>query len=774
MSPAARRILIPLIVSGVALAVVITMMLSRGPASPTPTPDTATPTEQVEATPGADEATTPEPEPEPEETPDPPPAEPPAADEDPEDVDLTDMFAAAPAAGVSGHDQPTRSLGSLDPNDDAETLIEFSRAGAGISRLVLNSIWETAKAGRQAAAHYDRRNASPPPLPDESLRYVLQESHELVNQYRPRGIIVPALAAWQIEINGTPVLLFDYTTRDGERQYVWSETGPGQFETVIRTGAGSPVARITRRFVPQGDYSIALEQRVENFTSVPLTIRWSQFGPNSLRVDRSRYMDRRRARFGYLPDPNSIAVLAQDNDLLEERNDLTGRWDDAVEADNENDQLRRVEELTLWPNETSRDKDYELGWFGLTNRYFGLTVYPAPVPEGTRRSLATNVERILVEVSLDANDPKQKNETKIIFTYLVSPEKTIAPGATLALDFGVYAGPLDPKILDDDEQPFAGMSLGSLILYQMSSLCAICTFQWLAHLLLGFLSFMHDYVVFDWGVGIVLLVCLVRLILHPITKRSQISMQRFGKQMSEMKPELDRLQKKFPNDPKKLQQEQMRMMRERGINPLQMLGCLPMFLQTPIWIALYAMLYFAFPIRQEPAFYGVFQWISGGYWPFLADLSASDHFFGELSEPTRFLLWNITGINFLPILMGVIFYIQQKYMAPPPSPTMSEDQIKQQKIMKVMMVIMFPLMLYSAPSGLTLYILTSSTIGILESRYIRNHINEMDLKPPKKAERARTKSRDAQGRAYAQAMERMQKKRMEKKKGPPKRYKKRK
>ena len=187
-----------------------------------------------------------------------------------------------------------------------------------------------------------------------------------------------------------------------------------------------------------------------------------------------------------------------------------------------------------------------------------------------------------------------------------------------------------------------------------------------------------------------------------------------------------------------------------------------MFLQMPIWIALYAMLYLAFDLRQEPAFYGIFQTQIFFGWSFLADLSAADHFFGEFDTPRKFLLWNLTGINLLPLLMGAIFYIQQKYMSPPPSPTMSKEQLQQQKMMKILMPVMFPLMLYSAPSGLTLYILTSSTIGIIESKYIRAHVSEMDLKGSPQKERGqpqlgnkkKKKSKDPQGRAFTDALER--------------------
>jgi YidC/Oxa1 family membrane protein insertase len=105
----------------------------------------------------------------------------------------------------------------------------------------------------------------------------------------------------------------------------------------------------------------------------------------------------------------------------------------------------------------------------------------------------------------------------------------------------------------------------------------------------------------------------------------------------------------------------------------------------------------------------------------------------------------------------VVFYVQQKYMTPPPNPSMTPEQIQQQAIMKWMMVILFPAMLYPAPSGLTLYMVTSSLIGIIESRRIRRHVDTMDLTPRRNPEAG--KPRDALGRAYAAALERAQAKR---------------
>jgi YidC/Oxa1 family membrane protein insertase len=342
-----------------------------------------------------------------------------------------------------------------------------------------------------------------------------------------------------------------------------------------------------------------------------------------------------------------------------------------------------------------------------------------------------------------------QGSTSLLFTVLESPSATIAPGAEHALDVGVYAGPLDRHILN--EQPYDALSMAGMIIYSMSGCCTWLTFQWLAHLLLWFLGFLHDYVVFDWGLAIIGLVCVVRTLLHPLTKKSQINMQRFGKQMQALKPEIDKLQKKFGSDPKRMQAEQMKLMREHGVNPLQMLGCLPMFLQMPIWIALWAMLYLAWDIHQQPAFYGVFQLL--GNWPFLADLSSQDNFI-PLGAGFAIPLvgWHVSAINLLPLLMGLVFFVQQKYMTPPQGPNVTPEMKQQQAIMKWMLVLMMPLIMYKAPSGLTLYIMTSSIIGILESRYVRRHIEQLDLAPATAGNRA-SKPKGAIGRAWAERLE---------------------
>jgi len=722
-----------------------------------------------------------------------PDASPPSDPEKQPAIALEALRAIASPRGTSTASDPNfapTSLGSLD-REAAKLRIDFSTTGAGMSRITLSDVWETVQARLDAARH-DKAvaagRANPPPMPPDDQRYVLVTSRVVSwidSAGRPRTTAVPALAAHSIIVNGTNISLANAEC--------WSQVSPGVFESVIVNGAGEPVLTITRTFALGQAYDLTLDQRLTSHADRPLEVIWRQYGPGDLFVDRARYIDRRRFRIGYLFSPQrdpSRSVVELDDEMLFERTSIQRQFGKLPPPPlTAAQRAEREETLRLWPNETSIDEELELSIFAATNRYFALAVHPRLAPDGSGPRMLTPV---VGEIVYSSTDP-ESDVAPAVMTYFYSPAHTIEPGQTLALDLGIYAGPQDREVLGDDPK-YQALNLSGLILYQMSSFCAICTFQWLARLLLMFLALV-DAVFLDWGVAIILLVLVVRVILHPITKKSQVNMRLFAEQMQAIKPELDKLQQKYAGDPKKLQAEQVRFMREHNMNPVSgALGCLPMFLQTPIWIALYAMLFFAYDLRHEPAFYGLFQLFAG--WPFLADLSAADHFFGEFAEPKRlFGIVNLTGLNMLPLLMGVIFWIQQKYMTPTTT-TLTPEQQTQQKIMKVMMIVLFPVMLYNAPSGLTLYILTSSTIGIIESKYIRAHISDMDLKkavaqakgPGRAARRAaaatdggeapgerrKKKPRDAISRAYTNALERAKEKARNKRKGPDRQFKKRK
>ncbi len=721
MNKGTKRFLLTVAVVAFALGIVLVVVQGKGPQKSVAaqTPAAAVPTTQ------AAQAPAPAPTPAPIATPAPAISPLPATVVAP----ASKLTARPSGATIS----TPAALGSLDASKD-RFLIEFAPTGAGINRVVFSEFW-TKAADREAALRHAAAIAAKSPtipsLPAASERYTLAATGTLAR------FTVPMLSAHSIDVDGQVSSLFGK---------VWTEIAPGSFETILADDAGTPVLRIRRAFAVRSSegagYDIVLTQSVDNLSTVARRVRMVQYGPSDLTTRANEMMDIRRLQFGYLMserrDPAQASVITHDA-MLERaavvKNVDAGKFD-------------------VWPSVEQKEQDQHLSWFGTTNRYFALAVHAPMAGAGSaiaNKSLASSVEFIRASMG----DPSVTDATgeATLFTELHSPAREVAAGQSADFSMGVFAGPLKHAVLTNDA-PYSALEMSGLIVYSMGGCCSWCTFAWLANLMVIFLDFLHDYLVFDWGLAIIVLVLVVRLILHPISKKSQIQMQQVTRGLSEMKPELEALKARYGDDPKRMQQEQMRLYKEKGINPL---GCaggfLPTFLQMPIWMALYAVLYLAFELRQQPAFFGMFQLFGG--WEFLGDLSAQDRFI-PLSTSINLYIFTLTSINLLPLLMGAVFFVQQKYMAPPPSTKMTPEQEQQQKMMRVMTVVMFPVMLYAAPSGLTLYIMTSTLVGIWESKMVRRHIEEITKNP---VVAKKSKTRDAIGRMYERAMARAQEKR---------------
>ncbi|MCB9846925.1 MAG: membrane protein insertase YidC [Phycisphaeraceae bacterium] len=700
------RIFVPIVVIALAALVVVAVLTSGGGAkSGSPAPADAAPIENIQAT---DQPPT-QVEPAPAEDTTPASAQPALTDasgadqsqaEQPIRAELTRL---RPRPVDPALDLPFTSIGGGGIDTDFNLKVEFTPLGAGVESITLTHEYTTVqqryKAEKEGAA---------------ADRYVLQRRHASAGS----EYAVASLAAHTIEINGAPVSIF--SSKHGP---IWRQTSAGDasaaFEAVIENEAGDAIVRITRAYsIRPGANDIHLEQRIVNLTDAPLDIRLYQYGPVDLPSDNEGYGgDKRRVRFGRLlapaQDPSQRYVESS-------KKPLTRRG--LVRS------INKTGDQRIWPTDEAVKSGQSLAWSALTNRYFAFAVH-APITESQATS-AGPIDRVFHdadEIWAKLLWPGTDEETLVL--QLNSKVETIQPGEANAGDFslGAYAGPIWERPLRADPVT-REVGLDKLVIYNFGGPCAFCTFQPLARLLLWFLETLHNYVVFDWAVAILILVFCVRLILHPVTKKSQISLQRFSKQMQALAPKQKKLQEKYKDDPKRLQQEMATLMREEGVNFTGALGCLPMFLQSPVWIALYAMLFFAFDLRQEPGFYGIFQTLTGGTWNFLGDLSAPDGFisFGR-KLVTLPMMGDITSINILPLLLGIVFFLQQKYLTPPPSASMTPEQQSQQKMIRVLMVVMFPVIMYNAPSGLALYFCTNSTLGILESRHIRAHIDQLDL-----------------------------------------------
>lgn len=612
----------------------------------------------------------------------------------------------------------------LGPKPDPIRL-DVSPTGAGLKSLTLTRIKESI-AANSAQLVLQREQASSATAPPTQMTPMAALALEVSS---PEGG-APVFVNLAVDPGGT----------------IWRESAPGVLRAEIVDAADRVVLAVERAWrVSPDSYDVRLEQRIVNHAGRALRLRWYQLGPVDLPEEAESYGgDKRRVRFGYLLrpglDPGRQTVVSAD--FLTSRDSALGEG--ATMGDGQGrpvfnargEPVLSYPDQTLWPNPRSTDKQFDLCWAGLTNRYFGVAVHPLFDPSAPADKVLRGVaqaERILL--------PGAKGQ-EIMGLRLVSPAFDVPAGSALDLSMGVFAGPLSRALISSDPLP-AASGLSGLVVYNFGGPCGFCTFDWLTGLLLGFLRLLHDNLVFDWSIAIILLVVCVRTVLHPVTKWSQIRMQRFGKQMQGLAPKQKKIQEKFAGDRKKMQEETAKLWREEGVNPAGMLGCVPMFLQMPIWIALYATLFFAVELRHAPGFYGLFQAIAPS-WSFLADLSTADHFisFGRSIRVPLLsgLMGPIQGFNLLPLILGVVYFIHTKYMTPPSSTPLTPEQEMQQKMIKWMTVVLFPLFMYNAPSGLSIYFIANSTLAIFENKWIRRHVEKhglLDIEKMKAARAAR-------------------------------------
>jgi YidC/Oxa1 family membrane protein insertase len=208
----------------------------------------------------------------------------------------------------------------------------------------------------------------------------------------------------------------------------------------------------------------------------------------------------------------------------------------------------------------------------------------------------------------------------------------------------------------------------------------------LVNLFAAGLKWLHDHVVGNYGWAIIVITILLRIATYPLTQRSMQSMKKF----SAIAPEMKVLQDKYGSDRAKLQEEMMKLYREKGINPLSSLGggCIPMLVQMPFMVALYFALQSSIELRHAP---------------FLAWID-------DLSAPEDLRLFGLP-VRLLPLMMGASMVLQQKLT---PSPTADP----QQRQMMTMMSIMFVVLFYGFPSGLVLYWFVSNLLGIAQQIWV--------------------------------------------------------
>jgi len=237
-------------------------------------------------------------------------------------------------------------------------------------------------------------------------------------------------------------------------------------------------------------------------------------------------------------------------------------------------------------------------------------------------------------------------------------------GTAKKISLTVYAGPKDLDILRSYGRAFdAAIDYGAMAR----------PFAFFSRILLYVMRW-FERIVANWGVAIILLTVLVKLLLYPLTAKSMQSMNA----MRKLQPEIEKLKQKFGADREKLNQATMQLYQKHKVNPLG--GCLPMLLQLPIWFALYATLQTSVELYRAP-----FLWMH--------DLTRHDPYF------------------ILPLAMGASSFLMQK-ISPQPADS------SQAKMMLYFMPIFFTALMLFVPGGLTLYIFVNNVLSIAQQQYL--------------------------------------------------------
>ena len=192
-------------------------------------------------------------------------------------------------------------------------------------------------------------------------------------------------------------------------------------------------------------------------------------------------------------------------------------------------------------------------------------------------------------------------------------------------------------------------------------------------------------VVGNYGVAIIIVTFLMRIIIFPLTLKQEKSM----KKMRDLQPELEKIKEKYKDNPQELQKQTAEIYRENGVNPLG--GCLPLLIQMPIFVALY----YAFIGDAIPAD-AKFLWFT-------------------LKQPDRLFMLGKFAFNLLPILNVGVTFIQQKIMT---SATSGQETNQQMQSMLYMMPLMMLFIFYNMPSGVTLYYLVSGALSLVQQYFI--------------------------------------------------------
>ena len=552
------------------------------------------------------------------------------------------------------------TLGSVDPNSGYNFQLELSSKGAAIKKATFSGFDDR-----------DYKNPQPLVIISPMLE---RNGREILSMANTSLVFVEQ----QLQL---PLDRLHWKSLGKETAEDGSQTA--RFEAIIKiVGTDEPVVKLikTYKIIPRS-YLLECNIAIENLSASEQKVRFNLTGPGGLGREGVRG-DMRKAVAGFRDSQGQISSVRLDKKKLSRAKSLDDR------------QLTKP--------------GYNFLWVATVNKYFAAIV--VPLPEEGKDYCDWVTDKTGRFHNPDGDSKADSGDETIGLDLKIAPNTLTAAGqanSSKIYNFQLYIGPKDKSLFDKNDR-YRELGFVQTIDFMMCC-CPAGIIKPLAFGILAIMKWMYAFIG-NYGVVIIILVFLMRLAMHPITKKSQVSMSK----MSKLAPKAEEIKKKYANNKAEMNKQMMALYREQGASPI--MGFLPMMVQMPIWIALWSAVYASIELR------------GAAFLPFwITDLSLPDALY---RFPTAIVVpllgWKIVSLNLLPLMMGLAFYLQQKLMPSQAAASANPQVAQQQKMMMIMMPLLFPLMLYNAPSGVNLYIMSSTFAGVFEQYVIRKHIREKE------------------------------------------------
>jgi YidC/Oxa1 family membrane protein insertase len=333
-------------------------------------------------------------------------------------------------------------------------------------------------------------------------------------------------------------------------------------------------------------------------------------------------------------------------------------------------------------------------YLGVDTPYFVSALLPHPEQPTSLSNLAQGSTRAYADVEKFVSGKAMAGNVGFWFN---TDKQKLEPNGEFSQRYLLFAGPKKPDVLDA---------------HQLSECIEFGWFGFVAKPLSAVLHFFYA-IVRNYGLAIIMLTVLVRGSMFPLSRKAALSAQK----MQELAPELKKINEQFKDDPQRKIQETQAIYKKYKFNPAA--GCLPVFIQIPIFIGLYRAVSVDIELRQQPLIPGI-QWCS--------NLAGPDMFYYWANFMPDFIAGKGTGwfgpyFNLLPIITVTLFIIQQKVLMP----KATDEQTRMTQTMMMYMTVFMGVLFFKVPAGLCIYFITSSLWSLVERRLVKKYTPKMAL-----------------------------------------------